>query len=351
MRRSSLAGFSGRLSKAAPAEGRLLEVQWELTRRCNLRCKHCYLPVPKHSGDSSELPFSSVTRIIDELYSAGCLFISLTGGEVFGRPDITSILEYLWCKGFVVTIATNGALIDEKMARFLSGAASPTYLRVTLYGVSDATTRYITGAEDALEKTLSAIKLLKKNRVAFALDTLVTKRNLKELNRIRERARQLKVRFQCQYLINPRLDGSTDVLRHQIALKDLKKLLRDEIGAASCSGAVACAERGAPRANPFYCSAGKTSMAINAFGQACACINLPLPGADILKRGVEAGWRKVVDYVAGAAAGDTYHCHECDLFQSCAWCPAIGWLYKKDINACVPFYKREAEIEKAVFHG
>src|SRR3989337_2358598 len=100
MKRSSIAGFFSRLSDAASSQGRLLAVHLELTRRCNLRCKHCYLPISKHPGDAPELAFSSVKQIIDELHSAGCLFISLTGGEVFTRPDITSILEYLWKKGF-----------------------------------------------------------------------------------------------------------------------------------------------------------------------------------------------------------------------------------------------------------
>lgn len=348
MKRASLTGFIGRLSEAILSEGRLLEVQLELTRRCNLRCKHCYLPIPKPSEDIPELPLSSVKRIIDELHSAGCLFILLTGGDVFTRPDITPILEYLWEKGFIVSIATNGALIDEKMARFLSRAASPTYLRVTLYGLSDAIARQVTGVDGVSEKTRAAIMLLKKERVAFAVDTLVTKNNLKELDGIRELARQLKVFFQYQYLINPRLDGFRDVLKQQVAPKDLRRFLRNEMNAV-CGGA--CRERTASRTNPFYCSAGKTSMAINAFGKACACINLPLPGADILSMGVEAGWRKVVEYVAGAEADDTYHCHECDIFEFCTWCPAMGWLYKKDINACVPFYKREAEIEKMASHG
>jgi MoaA/NifB/PqqE/SkfB family radical SAM enzyme len=349
MKRSSFAGFFGRLSKATPSEGRLLEVQWELTRRCNLRCKHCYLPVPKRSGTPPGISLSSVKRIADELQRAGCLFTILTGGEVFVRPDITSILEYLWSKGFIITIATNGALIDERMARFLSKAASPTYLRVTLYGFTDATMKDVTGVASVLDKTLAAIELLKRYKVAFALDAFVTKKNLKELDRIRELARKLEVLFQYQYLINPRLDGSRDVLHHQIAAKDLAKLLRYEREGAQ-SGA-ACGEHTVSRTNPFYCSAGRTSMAIDAFGKASACVNLPLPGADILRGGVEAGWRRVVEYVGGAAATDTYHCHECALYQSCTWCPAMGWLYKKDINACVPFYKREAEIEKMAYHG
>lgn len=351
MKRSSLAGFFGRLSEAIPSEGRLLEVQWELTRRCNLRCGHCYLPKTNRYDLVPELSLSSAKKMIDELHSAGCLFIMLTGGEVFTRPDLTAILEYLWSKGFVVTIATNGALIDEKMARFLSKAGSPTYLRVTLYGSSDATMKRVTGADGVLEATLRAIELLKKHKVPFALDSLVTKSNLKELDNIRSLARKLQVLFQYQYLINPRLDGSRDVLQHQIAPKDLERLLRDNTEAVSCGKSIINADRIASRDNPFYCSAGKTSMTINAYGKACACVNLPLPGIDATRLGVEAGWKKVVEYVANAATDDKYHCHECDKYGSCTWCPAMGWLYKKNINACVPFYKKEAMIEKTVSDG
>lgn len=297
------------------------------------------------------MPLGAIKQIADGLHAAGCLFIALTGGEVFARPDIGPILEYLWGKGFIITIATNGSLIDEDLARFLSKAAAPTYLRVTLYASTEGTMKYVTGAGGVLKKTIGAIELLKKYRVPFALDSLVTKNNIDEMDNIRAFAKKHEVLFQYQYLINPRLDGSRDVLRQQAPLKDVEKMLCAETDAASCGGSASREGRTASRVNPFYCSSGRNSMAIDARGKASACINLPLPGVDILNSGVEESWRKVVKFVDGTRASDKYKCPKCELYEFCTWCPAMGWLYNKDLNSCVPFYKREAWIEKAARHG
>ena len=102
-------------------------IQWHLTERCNLRCRHCY----QEEKIKDEITFSEVNEIIEEV--SGALHdwaeaydiefspsFNITGGEPFLRKDIFEILEALRNRGFDIYLLTNGTLIHEKEAEKLA---------------------------------------------------------------------------------------------------------------------------------------------------------------------------------------------------------------------------------------
>jgi radical SAM protein with 4Fe4S-binding SPASM domain len=103
-------------------------IQWHLTERCNLRCRHCYQQ--EHIGD--ELPPADIKRIaaeaadlISEWSEAyGIAFVrsmNLAGGEPLLRRDLYDIIEDLKTRGFAVHLLTNGTLVDRVRAERLAG--------------------------------------------------------------------------------------------------------------------------------------------------------------------------------------------------------------------------------------
>lgn len=89
------------------------QLYFELTNRCNLRCKYCY----NWSGDppSRELSFDSVVRLIDILVDRNeAVLISLGGGEPLLREDCLDIAERAVALGAQVKILTNGTTLDRK---------------------------------------------------------------------------------------------------------------------------------------------------------------------------------------------------------------------------------------------
>ncbi|MEW6311373.1 MAG: radical SAM protein, partial [Pseudomonadota bacterium] len=87
-------------------------VIWNLLRRCNLTCRHCYAT----SADSEfrdELDTAEALGVIDQLHEAGVRVLILSGGEPLLRPDIFQLADYARDKGFFVALSTNGTLIDE----------------------------------------------------------------------------------------------------------------------------------------------------------------------------------------------------------------------------------------------
>lgn len=85
----------------------------ELTKGCNLRCKHCYIDAgePRHK----ELSFQELSKLLNELNEAEVFSIYLTGGEPFLRSDILNIVQYACQLGFDVCLLTNGTLLTEEV--------------------------------------------------------------------------------------------------------------------------------------------------------------------------------------------------------------------------------------------
>ncbi|MFH1678951.1 MAG: radical SAM protein, partial [Candidatus Omnitrophota bacterium] len=95
-----------------------IEIVLELTRHCNLRCCHCY-----NVKDNRELGFSQIKEITRQLRKAGCLFLILTGGEVFTKSDFLEIAAFIRSAGLDIRIFTNGTLITPGIAKELKKIA------------------------------------------------------------------------------------------------------------------------------------------------------------------------------------------------------------------------------------
>src|SRR3954465_9465119 len=93
-----------RLSDRAAAKNRPLEVMFEITHRCNLPCKHCYLP---DHEDHGELSLEEICDLFDQLAAEGAVFLSLSGGEVCSRKDFLQIVDAAVNRGFVVKVLSN----------------------------------------------------------------------------------------------------------------------------------------------------------------------------------------------------------------------------------------------------
>lgn len=87
------------------------KVYFEITRRCNLKCKYCYNN--SHVDFSKELGKEQIFKLIDDLYNAGTFEIRLTGGEPTLHPDFFEIVKYINKKDFFLSLGTNGVWSDE----------------------------------------------------------------------------------------------------------------------------------------------------------------------------------------------------------------------------------------------
>ena len=94
---------------------RAYSISWNLTKRCNLNCDHCYLDAEFRGGlKTDELNTEECFRVIDQIAEVNPnAFLILTGGEPLLRPDIYEIIRYAADKKFMVVLGTNGTMINR----------------------------------------------------------------------------------------------------------------------------------------------------------------------------------------------------------------------------------------------
>lgn len=111
------------------------------------------------------------------------LFLLLTGGEPFLRPDFREIYEGLCRMGLLITINTNGTMITGETIEWLK-KMPPSKMNVTLYGGSAEAYGELCGYRDGYQRATEAILMLKEAGIHVSINVSFTEENAKEQDRI-----------------------------------------------------------------------------------------------------------------------------------------------------------------------
>ena len=153
-------------------------VIWNLIRRCNLTCKHCYTT----SADidfKGELSTEEVKLVMDDLYDFKVPMLILSGGEPLLRPDIFDVSRYAKEKGFMVSLSTNGTLITEKNIDQIADM-NYDYVGVSLDGIRETHDKF-RQKEGSFEQSLHGIQLCKERGIKVGIRFTLTLDNYREL--------------------------------------------------------------------------------------------------------------------------------------------------------------------------
>jgi heme d1 biosynthesis radical SAM protein NirJ len=156
-------------------------VIWNLIRRCNLACKHCY-SISADIDFPGELSTAQVYTVMDDLRAFGVPVLILSGGEPLLRPDIHDIARRAKGLGFYVGLSTNGTLIDESHIGEIA-AVGYDYVGISIDGIRGTHDRFRqkTGAFDA---SLHAIRLCRAAGIKVGMRFTPTQDNARELPQI-----------------------------------------------------------------------------------------------------------------------------------------------------------------------
>lgn len=158
---------------------------WEVTARCNLRCKHCYLHdelTTPSAQDTDELGTKDCLKIVEQFDEANVFYVSVLGGEPFARPDILEILRYMGEKKFWTRITTNGTLIDEPTARELA-AIHIQGLFVSLEGPRAEINDAVRG-KGSFKKAIQGVDYLRDFGIPFCIQVTVNRLNYDKIDSI-----------------------------------------------------------------------------------------------------------------------------------------------------------------------
>jgi len=160
-----------------------VNVTWEVTYTCNLRCIHCLSDSgPKRNG---ELSTEECFQVIDALAAMKVFQFNIGGGEPFMRPDFLELMDYAHQKGMVTCISTNGTLIDKAIARRLDNKL--VYIQVSLDGATPTSNDAIRG-RCSFQKATQALQYLRQRDIEVSINTVLTQSSFTELDQLKELA-------------------------------------------------------------------------------------------------------------------------------------------------------------------
>ncbi|MBI2889810.1 MAG: radical SAM protein [Nitrospirae bacterium] len=171
------------MTGAGPSPPRFipLTLSWNLTRRCNLACAHCYIDASGHEKGENELTTGECLETLKQVARLNPeAFLILTGGEPLLRRDIFELVRAASGLGFWTVLGSHGGLMDRSAARELARAG----LRgvgVSLDSLDPAKHDAFRGIPKAWEHTVAALDALREERLPFLIETTITKMNRAEI--------------------------------------------------------------------------------------------------------------------------------------------------------------------------
>ena len=335
------------LVKRAGEKRQPVNAAFELTERCNLSCRMCY--VRHAAGDAAcragELSPAQWLELARQAKAGGTVILLLTGGEIFLRPDFFEIYTPLTRMGFILALYTNGTLITDEIARRLA-EAPPSRIEITLYGATEADYEAITGVPGSYARAIRGIENLLKHRVPLGLRTTLTRQNVGGLEAMRKMAHDWGLPFSAGWLLSGRRDGAlSDVLDCRLSASACVELEASDRASATDLTEAALRESETGNDENFYCLAGKSSYVINPRGEMNPCIDLTQPAARTLDVGFDTAWREVQAFVDSAPPLHP-DCLACDVRGFCGRCPAWSEMETGTLNEPVPYLCEIAHARK-----
>lgn len=314
---------------------------FELTSRCNLQCKMCYICKPANDKDviMKERSADEWIHLAEQARDEGMLYLLLTGGEVFLRQDFKEIYEAISMMGFNIKIYTNATMITPEIAKWI-GLIPPSSIEVTLYGASPETYLSVCGVSEGFERALNGIDLLLAQGINVRVRTTVIKDNANDFVKLAQLTEERGIKISIVNYISPRREGcNTNPNENRLSPDELIKYefsantyFQELERKAHDNQIEDCIERRDNQNNqnektlfnetegPFKCSVGKSTFWITWDGRMVPCGMMQEPAADPLKQGFFNSWNELK--LLSNNIPVCKECKVCSVKEYCMSCPA-----------------------------
>ncbi len=166
----------------------LQTIQLEITNKCNLRCKHCYL------GEYEEnIDYIMVESLISQAKDMGVVNFDITGGEPLLYPEIEKILSKILEMGMKIVVFTNAVRLPQKV-KLLIDKYYGIQFKISLDGWDAESHDYIRG-RGTYKKTIENIKTIKNSNVPVSINVVLNSKNIIGVNKFQELSKELNTPF------------------------------------------------------------------------------------------------------------------------------------------------------------
>lgn len=345
-------------------------VAWNLTRRCNLQCAHCYIAAGSWHAAEGEMTTADCLRVVDEILATSpAPMLILSGGEPLLRDDLETIASRAAAAGATVVVGTNGTRLTRDRIRSLL-EAGVRGVAISIDSLDPAYHDRFRHGTGSLEQTLAAVERLREARLDFVVQTTVTRGNRREIPRLAAWAADRgAVSFNCYFLVaTGRAEGmrglapeeNDEVLRELVRLgaeyrgrmmvrsKCQPQIMRHAHAADPGSGLLDYATR---------CPCGVQYCRITPEGKVTPCPYMPVEAGDLSSRSFGEIWRESRVFRGLRGDGLGGRCGRCEYRAVCGGCRARAyaetgdWLAEDPACAYQPSGERPLVKPRAVSYG
>jgi len=345
-----------RLKQKAWQNGVPITGLFELTPRCTLDCEMCYVHLTQNQISHPELDTGQWLTLMKQACDAGMMFATLTGGECLLYPGFRDLYQYLTDRGVLVTVLTNGTLLDEGWVSWLS-ERTPQRVQISVYGSAPDGYKQVTGSSSAFERVDQGIELLRKYNIPFELAITVSHNLVEDFENILRYCIQKNpgncLVNPCPFDARPETERTfsdyAPTLDQQVEIFRVQKRVKQEHISQDHDMNVPIRKN--KKANPkstskgISCSAGRNSFSFTWEGKMLPCSIFDYAGTYPLQGSFNKSWEKMNR--ACAEYGNPMECGSCEYYSVCRFCPAGHYMRmgegRADSAVCAEAYRMVAE--------
>jgi radical SAM protein with 4Fe4S-binding SPASM domain len=331
--------IENRVLKLSIDNKNLYGTQIELTTNCNWRCRHCYLPAYNNYGMTRE----TISEIFSQLREMGTFEITLTGGEIFTRPDALSIISEARKLGFSVILLTNISLLNEDIIQKLQELYI-SKISCTVFSLNEETHDFIVQRKGALKKVLVNLELLKKYNIPVEVKTIIMNVNLNDWKELEQFCEKNKFGYRIDHDIFIKSDGDITPVDLRITKSqfEMECLNLDRMRGFNVA-----------QHNPdeYVCDQIRNFLFIDCNGNVYPCEKFLYKLGNINEENIVEIWKKSKELkrLQEMRWRDLKKCVHCNISSFCMRCPGTAFLengseYEVSSMAC-----EKAEIRASVY--
>lgn len=310
---------------------------FELTPLCNMNCEMCFVRL-----DSQEVKEKGRLRsaeewisVAEQMKQAGTLFVLLTGGEPLIYPEFKKVYIALKKMGMIITVNTNGTLINEAWADFFA-EYPPRRINITLYGKDEQTYDRLCHYEGGFEKTLRGITLLQERGIDLKINGSITTDNVSDLEELYNLVKEKDLVWKFDTYMYPAERERTQSFDPDSRLSPEKaaaarvELMEKQSGKEHFISYAkqfvkhSMLEKGEAVPMPLKCRAGRSSFVINWEGMMQPCVMIPVMKESVFEMGFQKAWEKITKAVTEIRLSE--RCAACTKREVCQTCAACAFL-------------------------
>ena len=309
----------------------------ELLPLCNMNCNMCYVKLTNEEMNKVGRlrTVNEWLEIAKEMQEAGVLFLLLTGGEPLLYPGFKELYLELKKIGMIITINTNGTLINEEWVEFFA-KNKPRRINITLYGSSEDVYNELCHYPQGYSKVINAIQLLKNNNIDVKIGGSLTESNKNDIDNILQIGNSLDIPVRIDTYMLPAIRERSKpynmqsrchpIEAAQIRIKALKEEMGNDLFKQYVKRSLFEVENIITEACPgsMTCNAGKCSFTINWQGQMRPCVIMSEPTKDVFEYGFKKAWDYICKEVRKIKLSS--ECNACKMKTICRTCGASALL-------------------------